>query len=103
MAARFTIIDAAKSDLADVRSYTRREHGDDQAKVYMAALREGFKTLRANSEIGINIDHIRKNYRCFQVKHHRIIYRLKDDAILVIAVLHERQLPLRHIAQRQLD
>jgi len=103
MAARFTLIDAAKADLTDIRSYTRREHGDEQAKGYMAELRQGFKTLRTNSEIGYSIEHIRKHYRCFQVKRHRIIYRLKDEEIVVIAVLHERQLPLRHIAQRRLD
>jgi len=95
------LIDAAKADLRDIRAYTSREHGAAQAQKYMTELRAGFKAMRRNAKIGYPIDHVREGYRCFQVKHHRIFYRLDESDIVVMAVLHERQLPLRHIAQRK--
>lgn len=94
------LITAAKADLTQIRDYTRREHGAAQAKVYMSALRASFKTLQTNPEIGFSIDHIREGYRCYAVKHHRIFYRIADANIIIAAVLHERQLPLRHLTQR---
>lgn len=95
------LIDAAKADLRDIRAYTKSNHGQAQAVKYMAILRTAFKDLRGNAKIGYSIAHIRVGYRCYKVEHHRIIYKLDAQDIIVIAVLHERQLPQRHIAQRE--
>jgi len=36
-----------------------------------------------------------------QVEHHRVFYRLTDTHIIVFAILHESQLPIRHLSQRK--
>ena len=88
-------------DLNDIRTYTRRKFGAKQAKAYMARIRQGFKTLRSHPEIGYQIDDLKLGYRCFQIEYHRLFYRLDDNVIAVIAVLHESQLPKRHLSQRK--
>lgn len=97
------LTDDARRDLSGIRSYTRREFGARQAKVYMDRLREGFKALRRHPDIGFPIDHLKPGFRCFRIQHHAIFYTLAAEIIAVVAVLHESQLPMRHLEQRSGD
>lgn len=97
------ITEDAQRDLTDIRDYTRRAFGARQASLYMASMKEGFKTLRRHPDIGFPIDHPKPGYRCFRVQHHAIFYRKADDVIAVVAILHESQLPARHLEQRPGD
>ncbi|KJS26008.1 MAG: hypothetical protein VR75_08725 [Hyphomonadaceae bacterium BRH_c29] len=97
------ITDDAQRDLSEIRTYTRREFGARQAALYMGRLKEGFKALRRHPDIGFPIDHLKSGYRCFCVQHHAIFYMQMDEAIAVVAVLHESQLPTRHLEQRSGD
>lgn len=97
---KIKLTNAAKADLVDIRTYTARTHGREQAKTYMSFLRSGLKTLSKHPEIGYAIDHIRKGYRNFQIEHHRIFYHLSDTHIVIVAILHESQLPVRHLQRR---
>ena len=97
---KLRLTDEARADLSSIRAYTAREFGAQQATRYMMRLRGGFKTLRQHPEIGYRIDHLKPDHRCFQIGYHRIFYTMKDDIIVVVAVLHDSQLPKRHWAQR---
>ena len=97
------ITEDAQRDLSEIRTYTRREFGARQTSIYMAHLRQGFKALRKHPDIGFSIDHLKQGYRCFRVQRHGIFYTLADDVIAIVAVLHESQLPLRHLEQRSGD
>ena len=97
------LTDDARRDLSDIRSYTRREFGARQASVYMDRLKSSLKTLRQHPEIGFPIDHLQPGFRCFRVQHHAIFYAQTGEIIAVVAVLHESQLPTRHLEQRSED
>lgn len=97
------LTDDARRDLSDIRAYTRREFGARQASLYMDRLREGFKALRAHPDIGFPIDHLKPGFRCFRVQHHAIFYAQAGEIIAVVAILHESQLPTRHLEQRSDD
>lgn len=94
------ITEDARRDLSDIRTYTRREFGARQASLYMGRLKEGFKALRRHPDIGFPVDHLKPRFRCFRVQHHAIFYTLAGEAIAVVAVLHESQLPTRRLEQR---
>ncbi|MFN7055052.1 type II toxin-antitoxin system RelE/ParE family toxin [Hyphomonas sp.] len=94
------ITEDAQRDLAEIRAFTRRKFGARQTSRYMDSLKEGFKTLRRHPEIGFPIDHLKPGYRCFRVQHHAVFYMLAGDVIAVVAILHESQLPARHLEQR---
>ncbi|MEM9422331.1 MAG: type II toxin-antitoxin system RelE/ParE family toxin [Pseudomonadota bacterium] len=93
----------AQQDLKNIQDYTRGEFGREQTKRYMRHLREGFKHIRRHPEIGFPIDHLKTGYRCFAIEYHKVFYTLTDESIAVVAVLHESQLPMRHLKQRKND
>ncbi|MDP1556842.1 MAG: type II toxin-antitoxin system RelE/ParE family toxin [Hyphomonas sp.] len=97
------ITEDAQRDLSEIRIYTRREFGQSQASLYMGRLKEGFKALRRHPDIGFPIDHLMPGFRCFRVQHHAIFYAQAGEIIAVVAVLHESQLPTRHLQQRSGD
>ncbi len=97
------LTDDARRDLSDIRTYTRREFGARQAALYMSRLGEGFKALRSLPDIGFPIDHLKPGFRCFRIQHHAIFYAHAGEIIAVVAVLHESQLPMRHLEQRSGD
>lgn len=97
------LTDDARRDLADIRAYTRLEFGARQAALYMSRLGEGFKALRRHPELGFPVDHLKAGFRCFRVQHHAIFYVQTGEVIAVVAILHESQLPSRHLEQRSGD
>jgi len=97
------ITEDAQRDLSDIRNYTRHEFGARQASLYMGRLKEGFKALQRHPDIGFPIDHLKPGFRCFRVQHYAIFYVQTGEIIAVVAVLHESQLPTRHLEQRSED
>lgn len=97
------ITEEAQRDLSEIRIYTRRAFGARQASLYMGRLKDGFKALRRHPDIGFAIDHLKPGFRCFRVQHHAIFYVQVDEGIAVTAILHESQLPARHLDQRSGD
>jgi toxin ParE1/3/4 len=97
------ITEDAQRDLSEIRIYTRREFGARQARQYMDQLKQGLKALRKYPDIGFPVDHLRPGYRCYRVERHGIFYMLADNIVAVVAILHESQLPLRHLALRSGD
>jgi len=93
----------AQRDIAEIKTYTQREFGAAQAKRYLGHLREAFHALRSHPEIGVAIDALKPGYRCLRVQRHAIFYTELGDAIAVIAILHERQLPDRALGARSGD
>jgi len=69
----------------------------------MGRLAEGFKALLRHPEIGFPADHLKPGFRCFRVQHHAVFYTQDGEVIAVVAVLHESQLPTRHLEQRAGD
>jgi toxin ParE1/3/4 len=66
--------------------------------VYSAALSRGFETLRDYPRLGVARDDLAPGLRSLAVEQHRILYRIKDDVIHVLRVVHFRQ-----DARRQLN
>ena len=50
-----------------------------------------------NPEMGIDIEHIRKDYRLYHFKHHFVIYRLTSTVIDIVRVLGESMEIKRHL------
>ena len=97
------LTDDARRDLSDIRAYRRRAFGARQAASYMDSLKAGFKALRRHPEIGFPIDHLKPTFRCFRVQHHAFLYAQAGEIIAIVAILHESQLPTRHLEQRSGD
>ncbi|WP_369331483.1 type II toxin-antitoxin system RelE/ParE family toxin [Danxiaibacter flavus] len=73
-------------------AYTFENWSVEQADRYINLILDEIEYLADNPASGKDFSHIRKNYRCSQVKSHLIFYRIvdKQNDIEVIRVLHQR-------------
>ncbi len=67
--------------------------GEQQAERYLNALAAGMEQLRRMPNLGKSRNTVRVGYRSLQVGRHVIYYRVQDDAIDIVRVLHDRMDP----------
>jgi toxin ParE1/3/4 len=76
----------AQNDVDGILTYTLITWGEQQSADYKATMDQAFDTLLHNPNIG----HRSHRLRVYSVGHPRIFYRLQENIIFVIRVLHER-------------
>ena len=79
----------AELDLIGIWVYTCGEWGIDQADKYLDELEEGMKQLIHHPSLGADYTHVLPGYRRLQVGHHALFYKLVEQELLVVRVLHE--------------
>jgi toxin ParE1/3/4 len=95
--ADFYLRPKAVSDLEDIWDYTVRMWDEDQAERYLRLLNVGFIDLTIQPDLGRSCDAIRQGYRVFRVGSHVIFYRVINDNIEVVRVLHQSMDFERHL------
>ena len=79
----------AESDLLEIWLYTAEEWNLSQADKYLAQLGSTLKNLIDHPEMGKDRADLKKGYRSLLVNHHIVFYRVIDDEIQIMRVLHE--------------
>ena len=79
----------AETDLLEIWLYTAEEWSLPQADIYLAQLGSTLKNLIDHPEMGKDRADLRKGYRSLLVNHQHVFYRLIDDEIQIMRVLHE--------------
>lgn len=87
----------AQSDVREIWAYSRDRWGDKQAETYVRQIQSGLRTLATNPRRGRPCDHIRAGYFRFSVEQHVVFYRLTEEAIDVVRILHQRMDFDRHL------
>jgi toxin ParE1/3/4 len=95
--AEFTLRPKARSDLEEIWDYTFETWGVEQAERYLRLLDQGFRKVAGNPDLGRSCDAIREGYRKYGVGRHVIFFRLGDDGVEVVRILHERMDVDRHL------
>ena len=86
----FVISKKAVSDLEEIWLYTVEKWSVEQADRYYNLIFDEINYICKNSTAGKSMEHVRKGYRASKVKSHLIFYRVLNDTIEVIRILHER-------------
>jgi toxin ParE1/3/4 len=86
------------ADLAEIRRYSRKEWGSEQADAYLRGLGEVFRRIAEDRARTRSADHIRPGYRQLRYRSHLIFVRLSADAADVVRVLHAKQDHAAHLA-----
>jgi toxin ParE1/3/4 len=94
---RLIIAPRARRDLRSIRVYGLKQWGEAQADAYHAALTTGFERLQDHPQIGRVREDLGAGVRAWPVEHHVLYYRVMDDVIEVVRILHERADPARHL------
>lgn len=82
---------AAQSDLSGIWGYTAEMWSPDQADTYLRGLGKKLEDLCSYPEIARERPEIDPPVRCHPYRSHLIIYRIEDDHLAIIRVVHSRQ------------
>ncbi len=94
---RVRLTPRAQRDYDDILLYTEATWGPEQADRYEAALDRGLARLGTNARIGVARDDLHPGLRVHPVERHLLYYRIRNDTVEVIRILHERVDPARHV------
>jgi toxin ParE1/3/4 len=97
MKGRFVLKPRAHADLDEIWDYTVDCWGLEQAETYIRQLWKDIQTLADNPSLGRECAEVRPGYRKYPSGSHVLFYRLTDDGINVVRILHERMDYERHI------
>lgn len=95
MSERFYILsEAADEDLEDIFNFTLNKFGFAQAEKYLLEIDDIFQNLIKNPELGKSRNEIKKGLYSFPKDNHVIFYRILEDHIRIVRVLHgSRDIP----------
>lgn len=85
----YNLSSKASTDLDSILDYSIVNFGTKVMIKYHKSLERCFETLVENPDLGIEINHIRADYLCFEHRSHLIFYKKISQGILVIRILHK--------------
>jgi len=97
MKGRFVLKPRAHADLDEIWDYTADRWGLEQAETYIRRLWKDIQTVADKPSLGQECAVVRPGYRKYPSGSHVLFYRLADDGIDVVRILHERIDYERHI------
>lgn len=86
----YIISKRAVSDLEEIWLYTVEKWSAKQADRYYNLIVDEINYICKNKDAGKSMDHVRKGYRASKVKFHLIFYKVSDNIIEIIRILHEQ-------------
>ena len=86
----YVISKKAVADLEEIWLYTVEKWSVVQADRYYNLIFDEINFICRNSNSGKSMEHVRKGYRASKVKSHLIFYRVSNNTIEMIRILHER-------------
>jgi toxin ParE1/3/4 len=73
--------------------YGRQQWGSALSDTYGAEISQAFATLSANPRIGRARTEIKVGLRSYSVGQHVIFYRLEDETVTILRILHRKMNP----------
>ena len=80
----------AVTDLEEIWLYTVEKWSVKQADRYYNLIVDEINYICTNVNAGKSMEHVRKGYRASKVKSHHIFYRVINNTIEVVRILHEQ-------------
>jgi toxin ParE1/3/4 len=79
----------AQASLREIQSYSSKQFGEAQTRLYLTRLRERMQWLAENPQAGRKREEIKPGYHSYFEGSHTIYYLIREDHIAVIDVLHQ--------------
>ena len=80
----------AKADLREIRVFSRKRWGGEQAQAYVELIISRFAWLMRNARRGTRADQLILGLRRVNVRRHAILYLEHADSIEILRVLHQQ-------------
>lgn len=95
---KYIISTEAQKSLKQIRTYTLKNHGKQQTKIYLKMLRSRMQDISKKPDSkGTARDDLKKGYYSVFAGKHTIYYRIRDTHIDIIDVLHQSMEPSKHL------
>src|SRR4249919_1162461 len=86
----YVISKKAVADLEEIWLYTVHKLSVAQANRYYNLIFDEINYICSNINAGKSMEHVCKGYRASKVKSHLIFYRIINDTVEIIRILHEQ-------------
>ena len=90
MTLRLELLPGAIADLDSIYAYSVEKWGSEQAKTYLRALNARMQGLRRFPALGTAQDALHPGLRRIGEGSHSIYYLIREEALLIVRVLHDR-------------
>lgn len=87
----YILSEIADEDLEDIFDFTMTEFGFEQAEKYFNEIEDVFQSLLINQELGKKRNEIKEGLYSFTKDNHIIFYRILNNHIRIVRVLHGSQ------------
>ena len=78
----------ARTDLVEIGVFSAEQFGDTVADDYARGFKAAFDLLRRHPLSGEAKPEMGKGIRCLVHKRHRILYRMDNDIVLILRIVH---------------
>lgn len=79
-----------ENDYENIVVYTMRKWGIDQVDKYKMLIAEKMDILAFNPDLGHRREDLPSHYRAMQAGKHIIIYKIENQSIFILRIVHER-------------
>lgn len=87
----------ARQDFIDILRYTAQIWGPHQLETYRDKIDDALQAISRNPELGHTREDLPTTHRAYLVGAHVVVYRLEDQGIGVVRILHQRMSLARHV------
>lgn len=94
---RYLLSSAAQTDLINIGQYTVQKWDGNQAKKYLAEIRQVLLMLCEMPKVGKHRPDVKEGVYSFTHESHTIYYMLTSSELIVIGILHKSSVPLNHL------
>jgi len=88
--AEYRLSQSAAADLHGIAEFTIQRFGVDQARRYRENLKNCFKRLADNPELGRRAEQLARGLKRFEHQSHIVFYTGDAAGLLIVRVLHSR-------------
>ena len=88
---------AADNDLEEIYDFTNEKFGAEQAVKYLIGLENVFDSLCSNPRLGRERNELYDGLRSFSKESHVIFYRIMENRIRIVRVLHANRDAIRFL------
>ena len=87
---KYTLSQKASRDLANIFQYTYKNFNLSQAESYLSELEECFIMLSKEPGLAHKTEDIRKDYFRYLFRKHAAYFKVREDDIFIVRVLHQQ-------------
>lgn len=87
--AEVSFTNAAEADLMEIDEFSVAHFGEHAGETYMRGFTEAFSQIAQHPQSGRASESYGAGVRCLIHKRHRIFYRIENDGVLVLRILHQ--------------